>query len=318
MDEILRREVRLLTTRLGSIARELAGEETFRAIENLRGFSKQLRQNPSPELLSSNQQEVQRLSLRRATEVAHAFSLFFHLVNLCEERQRVRRLRAYEDHEKGAPMSLRHTFSEFSRHKVAAREILNLLRTMHVEPVLTAHPTEAKRRSVFNHVLRIGRSLEALGGSAEHSVEKSVDPWVEALWLTEETRERPMTPELEVENSLVFLERTIYDLAGISWERFVQEMSRYAPRLAGERRQRRPRDEDVGRGREPPHRQQGDDRRRDRRGRRRDDTDPRHGPARPAARRRDRPLDPGPQAGRRRADRRDRRAPARRGRSRPR
>ncbi len=226
MDEILRREVRLLTTRLGSIARELAGEETFRAIENLRGFSKQLRQSPSPELLSSNEQEVQRLTLRRATEVAHAFSLFFHLVNLCEERQRVRRLRAYEDHEKGAPMSLRHTFSELARHKVSAREILELLRTMHVEPVLTAHPTEAKRRSVFNHVLRIARTLEAHQGAPHHVAERALDPWIEALWLTDEVRERPVTPELEIESSLVFLERTIYDLAGVFWERFCDELAR--------------------------------------------------------------------------------------------
>ena len=98
MDEHLRHEVRLLTTRLGSLARELAGEETFLAIENLRKLSKQLRQSPSPELLSLSDGEVRHLSLHRATEVAHAFSLFFHLVNLCEERQRVRRLRE----EKGA------------------------------------------------------------------------------------------------------------------------------------------------------------------------------------------------------------------------
>jgi phosphoenolpyruvate carboxylase len=229
MDEILRREVRLLTTRLGSIARELAGEEIFRAIENLRSFSKQLRQNPSPELLNSNEQEVQRLTVGRATEVAHAFSLFFHLVNLCEERQRVRRLRAYEDHEKGAPMSLRHTFGEFSRHKVAPREILGLLSTMHVEPVLTAHPTEAKRRSVFNHVQRIARTLDAHQGAPPHVAERAVDPWVEALWLTDEVRERPVTPELEIENSLVFLERTIYDLAGVFWERFCDELARLDP-----------------------------------------------------------------------------------------
>ena len=223
----------MLTTRLGAIARELAGEETFRAIESLRSTSKQLRQSPSPELVRANLQEVQRLSVQRAGEVAHAFSLFFHLVNLCEERQRVRRLRAYEDHEKGAPMSLRHTFGEFARESVPARHVLELLRTMHVEPVLTAHPTEAKRRSIFNHVQRIARTLEAHQGAPPHVAALAVDPWIEALWLTEEVRERPVTPELEIENSLVFLERTIYDLAGLFWEKFCDELSRLDP-AAGE------------------------------------------------------------------------------------
>lgn len=224
-----------MTTRLGALIQEQSGRKTFDAIENLRRLSKQLRQSSDPALAAAGDREVRSLSLQRAADVAHAFSLFFHLVNLCEERQRIRRLRHYESGEVGAPMSLRCTFSRLAKQDVPVEEFARLLRSMSIEPVLTAHPTEAKRRSVFNHVLRIGRSLEALDGSPEHSIEKSVDPWIEALWLTEETRERPMTPELEVENSLVFLERTIYDLAGIFWERFVQEMARFAPGLANER-----------------------------------------------------------------------------------
>ncbi|HET7215415.1 MAG TPA: phosphoenolpyruvate carboxylase [Terriglobia bacterium] len=234
MDETLRKEVRLLTTRLGALIQEQCGNKTFEAIENLRRLSKQLRQASDPALEAAGDREVRSLSVQRAADVAHAFSLFFHLVNLCEERQRIRRLRHYESGEIGAPMSLRRTFSRFGKQDVRVEEFAHVLRSMRIEPVLTAHPTEAKRRSVFNHVLRIGRALESLGGSPEHSIEKSVDPWIEALWLTEETRERSMTPDLEVENSLVFLERTIYDLAGIFWEQFVQEMDRFAPDLARE------------------------------------------------------------------------------------
>jgi phosphoenolpyruvate carboxylase len=227
MDETLRREVRFLTTRLGAIARERAGGDTFRAIESLRQFAKKLRQRLSPALLEANDRELRRLTLARATQVAHAFSLFFHLVNLCEERQRVRRLRAYEASGKGAPMSLRHTFSELARYKVPPEELLGLVRGMRVEPVLTAHPTEAKRRSVLNHMLRIGATLDERGEFPPHQLERYVDPWIEALWLTDEVRERSVTPQLEVENSLVFLERTIYNLAGIFWEEFCDELSRY-------------------------------------------------------------------------------------------
>ena len=235
MDENLRREVRLLTTRLGALVQEQCGRKTFEAIETLRLLSKQIRQNPDPAALAACDGAVHSLSLRRASDVAHAFSLFFHLVNLCEERQRVRRLRAYDKQELGAPMSLQRTFGTAARRHLPTAPLARLLRSMRIEPVLTAHPTEAKRRSIFNHVLRIGQSLEALGDSSESSIEKSVDPWIEALWLTEEVRERPVTPELEIENSLVFLERTIYDLAGIFWEHFKQELGRFAPSLAVDR-----------------------------------------------------------------------------------
>ncbi len=231
MDETLRHEVRLLTTRLGAIAREQGGEELFASIERARQLSKQLRENPRPRLLQANEREVRRLSVKRAAEVAHAFSLFFHLVNLCEERQRVRRLRAYEVTPQGSPMSLRHTFERLRRERVQPERIRSLLRSMQVEPVLTAHPTEAKRRSVFNHVLRIGKTLDEMQGAPVATLEQALDPWIEALWLTEEVREKPVTPKLEIENSLVFLERTIYDLGGIFWDRLQQELERVGVRV---------------------------------------------------------------------------------------
>ncbi|PYV18988.1 MAG: hypothetical protein DMG21_03120 [Acidobacteria bacterium] len=231
MDETGRHEVRFLTTRLGAIIREQCPAQTFGAIERLRGLAKQIRQNADPRLVRSKERVVGSLPLERAAEVAHAYSLFFHLVNLAEERQRVRRLKTYEREDAGAPMSLRRTFSELRRQRVPAAKLARLVGSMRVAPVLTAHPTEAKRRSVFNHVLRIGRTLDALAGDLGPAAERAVDPWIEALWLTDEIRERPIGPEVEIESSLVFLERTIYDLAGTFWENFCEECRRFDPRL---------------------------------------------------------------------------------------
>jgi phosphoenolpyruvate carboxylase len=235
MNEPLRQEVRFLTTRLGAIVQEQCGVKTFEAIERLRKLAKQIRKKPDPKLLELKESAVRELSSRRATEVAHAFSLFFHLVNLCEERERVRRLRAYAAQEAGAPMSLRRTFNELRRQQVPLSHLKRLLRSMHVEPVLTAHPTEAKRRSVLNHILRIGRTLEALHGDPgmlDAAATQAIDPWIEALWLTDEVRETPVTPEIESENARFYLERIIYDLAGSFWEKFCDELHRYDPSLA--------------------------------------------------------------------------------------
>jgi phosphoenolpyruvate carboxylase len=231
MEEALRHQVRFLTTRLGAIVREQSGPETFAAIENLRQLSKQIRRRVDPALLTTAEQEVRRLTLLRATDVAHAFSLFFHLVNLCEERQRVRRLRAYEQQEAGAPMSLRQTFHRLRQQHVPPAAVARLLATMRIEPVLTAHPTEAKRRSVLRHILRIGQAMDTLSGNLDQAAERAIDPWIEALWLTDEVRERPITPEVEIESTLVFLTRTIYDLAPIFWEKFRDELRRFAPKL---------------------------------------------------------------------------------------
>ena len=231
MDQALRQEVRFLTTRLGAIVREQCGAKTFAAIEHLRKLAKQIRKSHDPELLELKELAVRELSSRRASEVAHAFSLFFHLVNLCEERERVRRLRAYASHEAGAPMSLRRTFNELKRQQVPLRHFTRVLRAMRIEPVLTAHPTEAKRRSILNHILRIDRTLEAWHGPLDAGAAQAIDPWIEALWLTDEVRETPVTPQVESENARFFLERTIYDLAGSFWEKFCDELGRYDPDL---------------------------------------------------------------------------------------
>lgn len=231
MDEHLRHEVRFLTTRLGMMVQEQSGSKTFHAIETLRHLSKQIRHHLDPKLVAAEERAVSKLTLKHAAEVAHAFSLFFHLVNLCEERQRVRRLEAYEKQDAGAPMSLRHTFNQLARQHVSPARVARLLASMRVEPVLTAHPTEAKRRSVLNHIRNIGRTMDALGSDLTAPfayAARVMDPWIEALWLTDEMRERPVTPQVEIESTLIFLERTIYDLGGKFWDRFREEWARFA------------------------------------------------------------------------------------------
>ncbi|MDE3181267.1 MAG: phosphoenolpyruvate carboxylase [Acidobacteriota bacterium] len=231
MQEVLRQEVRTLTTRLGAVVQEQCGPKVFKAIEALRSLSKQIRQRPEPALLEANQRAVSGLSLEEAKSVAHAFSLFFHLVNLCEERERVRRLAAYERLDAGAPMSLRRTFRELRRNRVAPATVERLLGSMRLEPVLTAHPTEAKRRSVFNHILRIGQTLEAACGQGGAALAEQIDPWIEALWLTDEVRERPVTLAIEIENALVYFDRGIYNLAGAFWDQFRDVLNKAYPTI---------------------------------------------------------------------------------------
>ncbi len=231
MQETFRQEVRLLTTRLGNVVKEHSGERVFGAIEQLRRLSKEIRQNPRQALFEENDQAVRGLSLADAKDVAHAFSLFFHLVNLCEERERIRRLDHYARQESGAPRSIRHTLNELRSHRVPQWALADLLNSMSIEPVLTAHPTEAKRRSVLNHLHRISRALEAACGGISQELEESLDPWVEALWLTEEIRERPVTPREELESALVYFDRTIYGLAGDFWDDFSRQLQSFYPSL---------------------------------------------------------------------------------------
>ena len=229
VDPRLRREVRLLTTRLGAIIREQCGREMFDTIETLRRFARRRREGGGRGGgAEAEVRAVRALRLPQASVVAHAFSLFFLLVNLCEERQRIRRLRVYARDPGGGPMTLRRTVRQLRSHRVPPAAVERFLASMRVEPVLTAHPTEARRRSVMNHLFRIADALDAGHGKADVVLDE-IDTHIEALWLTDEVRESGVTPATEVETALVFLERTIYTLPERFHELLRAEVSRFFP-----------------------------------------------------------------------------------------
>ena len=143
MPEALRRDVRLLTTLLGDAIRDHDGPERFTQVEALRRAVIGLHERPTPSRAAAVDRLIGALDPGAALRVARAFTAFFQLVNVAEDRQRVRDLRAGE-HETPAPVP----------------------RPIELTEVLTAHPTEAKRRAVVEHLWRIGDLLDGPGRPA--------------------------------------------------------------------------------------------------------------------------------------------------------
>lgn len=215
MDPQLRREVRFLTTRLGDIIREQAGEVVFAQIERLRHLAKAVRAHGQPADRRAARRLVARLSLEDAHQVAHAFSLFFQLVNLCEERARVRRLQATPE----PAYSLGALFRQLRAAGVPPARLQAFLGDLDIQPVLTAHPTEAKRRTTLNHILRLAAHFD------------QPDEILEALWQTSEVRERPVGPLDEVKNTLFFFERTILETVATFYSTFDAELAAWYPEV---------------------------------------------------------------------------------------
>ncbi|MBX5480268.1 MAG: phosphoenolpyruvate carboxylase [Myxococcaceae bacterium] len=218
MDPSLRREVRALTTRLGSIIREQAGARTFRHVEGIRVLARAIRHGDEGAQKKLNRQ-VASLTIDEAWSVAHAFSLFFQLVNLAEERARIRHLEASPSH----PRSLRALFKELKARRIPPERVARCLAQLHVEPVLTAHPTEARRRTNLNHLLRLAKD-------PAHP-----DLVLETLWHTDEVREHTLTPLDEVRNALFFFEHTIFDAVARFYAAFDEELRRAYPSVRRER-----------------------------------------------------------------------------------
>lgn len=214
-DKELRREVRLLTSKLGHIIREAGGPVRFSQVEQMREIAKRVRRHRRPADIKAKRAFVARLDGPSAYDLAHAFSLFFQLVNLCEERARVRGIRR----KARLRQSLKALFHDLKTQGVSSRTLQACLDRLEIEPVLTAHPTESKRRTILNHLLRL------------YPLPPAADEILEALWRTEEVRDARVTPEYEVRNTLFLFERTILDAAGHFYCAFDDALRRAYPKV---------------------------------------------------------------------------------------
>ena len=162
-DDLLRRDVRLLGDMLGSVILELEGRTAFDLVEEIRRLARERRsgrQSAEAEL----DLRIASLDDRQASIVARAFSVFFDLVNIAEDRQRVRVLRERERQRDPRPLeeSLAGGIAELRERGLSADAVQEALDRLAVELVFTAHPSEAKRRTIRAKLRRMRQSLESL------------------------------------------------------------------------------------------------------------------------------------------------------------
>ena len=109
---------------------------------------------------------VRALDDERSTAVLRAFGLYFQLANVAEAWHRVRSRRRYEREERIPRESLAEAFGTLAASGVEPAELARRARDVSLELVITAHPTEAARRTVLQAQLQLSRMLEALDDPA--------------------------------------------------------------------------------------------------------------------------------------------------------
>jgi phosphoenolpyruvate carboxylase len=145
--------------------------------------------------------------------VARAFTCYFHLANLAEEHHRARILRERDRAPAALPESLAATVAEIRAEHGEAR-LRALLDGLELHPVLTAHPTEARRRAVVSAIRRIGEQLERLddprcsdGEALE--VRRRLLERIDVLWRTAQLRSTHVRPLDEVRATMAVFDETL-------------------------------------------------------------------------------------------------------------
>ena len=205
---VLGREVRLLGALLGEIIVEQAGAEVFELVESTRQRAIAARRRGTDERVSFDVLPIEAETLEG---VVRAFGLYFQLINLAEARDRVRRATRRARATSGA--------SEGARLRAALRRpgAQDALKRVRVQPVLTAHPTEARRRTVLIALRRVARLLERaddprLTPSADRELRRQLREEIAVLWRTAELRRGTPTPIDEVRTAMVVFDETLYRL----------------------------------------------------------------------------------------------------------
>ena len=215
-DVPLRRDVRLLGDLLGRVLVEQEDESLLNDVERVRGLARAARAGgPQDDLAAA----VAELPLERQASVLRAFALYFTLANVAEQQHRIRRRRAYAAEERVLPESLDESFSRVPKSGVAERVSLQL--------VLTAHPTEAARRTVLASHLRIAALLAELDDTPyrRDPIEQELAAEITALWQTDEVRSRRPRVVDEIRNGHWFFEQSLIDAA----EQLLADYRRHLP-----------------------------------------------------------------------------------------
>jgi phosphoenolpyruvate carboxylase len=155
-------------------------------------------------------------SLDRAEQVARAFTVYFHLANLAEEHQRIRILRERDSGHEPVRESLAAAVAEISR-EVGGEHVTELLGSLRVHLVLTAHPTEARRRAVVAALRRISELLTEVddhrAGAAEHAeARRALREHIDLLWRTSQLRVQAMDPIDEVRAVMAVFDETLFQV----------------------------------------------------------------------------------------------------------
>ena len=212
MPAALRREVRLLGDVLGQVLAEYGGPELLEDVELLRRTVIAARDSDEEE------REAARLvaswPIDRAEQVARAFTCYFQLINLAEERHRARALRERDRGTELIAESLAEAVAEI-RKRHGEDRLRALLEDLVIQPVLTAHPTESRRRAVVAAIARVGAQLEVLddpraSGREEREARRRLLEEIDTLWRTAQLRSTAMQPLDEVRSVMAIFDETLF------------------------------------------------------------------------------------------------------------
>ncbi|WP_018946542.1 phosphoenolpyruvate carboxylase [Thioalkalivibrio sp. AKL17] len=230
-DKELRARVRLFGELLGNVIWKLEGQAVFDAVETLRRGFVSLRKEEDPDLRQRLMDDITQFDTTLTERVIRAFSIYFSLVNIAEEDLFYRWRRAQVS--SGEPLwvgSFDQALRDLHADGVTAWELEKLLGQLHYQPVFTAHPTEARRRTTMENQRRVFETADrlnqpGLGDEERRLITEELESQIQILWRTNEVRVRKPEVQDEIKYGLFYFEESLFEAVPQSY-RFLEKAIR--------------------------------------------------------------------------------------------
>ncbi|MDC0233679.1 phosphoenolpyruvate carboxylase [Candidatus Pelagibacter sp.] len=242
--KLLREDIRYLGNILGRVIKKQEGESFFNLVEKIRKLSKANKANNKPKH-SYNRiiREIKKLNPKIIFKLTRAFTHFMNFINLAESIDASRSLNIYENDKRNISnknIFIEEIFEElFENKKIPDSKIYNLAKNLNIGIVLTAHPTEVKRRTLiqkYHTIIEILEQRELLKSfpTKLKLLDKKLYDEFTIIWNTDDLKRVRPTPFDEARWGLAIIEDSLWDTIPKVYRRlnsiFVQNMGKGLPK----------------------------------------------------------------------------------------
>ena len=239
----LRDDVRLLGNILGNVIKKQEGQTFFNLVEKIRKLSKANRANIKQQVSYKKiSKTLSQISPSNTYKLTRAFSHFMNFINLAESIDASRTLDEFENNKAKANKNIfiEEIFEElFKDRKISSNKIYNTAKNLNIGIVLTAHPTEVKRRTLIQKYHNITELLEQRElmksfPSKQKIIDRKLYDEITIIWNTDDLKRTKPSPFDEARWGLAIIEDSLWETIPKVYRRlnsiFVKNMGKGLPK----------------------------------------------------------------------------------------
>ncbi len=215
-------DIKYLGSLLGKVIRQQHGDAAFQLVEEVRALAKERRSSHERDYTGDLRAMIEQLDYESIRVLIKAFSNYFQLINIAEDQQRIRVLRQREAHGT-LDESIDAAVRDLRAAGVSAQAMRELVDRLSVRLVMTAHPSEAKRKEVLIKLRHVALNIEMKDSGRLlprelRRLEAALAEEIEELWQTRPTRSSRPTVMDEVDFGLYFITSVLMDVVFIIYD----------------------------------------------------------------------------------------------------